>query len=163
MTDTLSRAFAALLFAACAAAASAQEPPPPSAGQTLYLPIYSDLWHGDLGSRNLPDKTALSALVSIRNTDPSQPIRVLSARYHDTQGKLLRDFVPKVRSVPPLGTLELFIERAESAGGSGASFLIRWQADRPVNPPVVEAVHADLRNPRTISFITVARPVRPTE
>lgn len=163
MTDTLSRAFAALLFAVCAAAASAQEPPPPSAGQTLYLPIYSDLWHGDLGNRNLPDKTALSALVSIRNTDPAQPIRVISARYHDTQGKLLRDFVPKVRSVPPLGTLELFIERAESAGGSGASFLIRWQADRPVNPPVVEAVHADLRNPRTISFITVARPVRPTE
>ncbi len=163
MTDTLRRAFAALLFAACAASAPAQEPPPPSAGQTLYLPIYSDLWHGDLGSRNLPDKTALSALVSIRNTDPAQPIRVLSARYHDTQGKLLRDFVPKVRSVPPLGTLELFIERAESAGGSGASFLIRWQADRPVNPPVVEAVHADLRNPRTISFITVARPVRPTE
>ena len=163
MTDTLRRAFAALLFAACAAAASAQEPLPPSAGQTLYLPIYSDLWHGDLGSRNLPDKTALSALVSIRNTDPAQPIRVLSARYHDTQGKLLRDFVPKVRSVPPLGTLELFIERAESAGGSGASFLIRWQADRPVNPPVVEAVHADLRNPRTISFITVARPIRPTE
>ena len=163
MTDTLRRAFAALLFAACAAAASAQEPLPPSAGQTLYLPISSDLWHGDLGSRNLPDKTALSALVSIRNTDPAQPIRVLSARYHDTQGKLLRDFVPKVRSVPPLGTLELFIERAESAGGSGASFLIRWQADRPVNPPVVEAVHADLRNPRTISFITVARPIRPTE
>ena len=163
MTDTLRRAFAALLFAACAAAASAQEPLPPSAGQTLYLPIYSDLWHGDLGSRNLPDKTALSALVSIRNTDPAQPIRVLSARYHDTQGKLLRDFVPKPRSLPPLGTLELFIERAESAGGSGASFLIRWQADRPVNPPVVEAVHADLRNPRTISFITVARPIRPTE
>lgn len=163
MTDTLRRAFAALLFAACAAAAWAQEPLPPSAGQTLYLPIYSDLWHGDLGSRNLPDKTALSALVSIRNTDPAQPIRVLSARYHDTQGKLLRDFVPKVRSVPPLGTLELFIERAESAGGSGASFLIRWQADRPVNPPVVEAVHADLRNPRTISFITVARPIRAAE
>ena len=160
MNATIRHVLAACLFAACAAAATAQEPLPPSSGQTLYLPIYSDLWHGDLGSRNLPDKTALSALVSIRNTDPAQPIRILSARYHDTQGKLLRDFVPKVRSVPPLGTLELFIERAESAGGSGASFLIRWQADRPVNPPVVEAVHADLRNPRTVSFITVARPIR---
>lgn len=163
MTDTLRRALAALLLAACAAAAMAQEAPPASAGQTLYLPIYSDLWHGDLGSRNQPDKTALSALVSIRNTDPARPIRILSARYHDSQGRLLRDFVPKPRSLPPLGTLELFIERAESAGGSGASFLIRWQADRPVNPPVVEAVHADLRNPRTVSFITVARPVRPAE
>ena len=50
MTDTLRHAIAALLFFACAAA-KAQEPLPPSAGQTLYLPIYSDLWHGDLGSR----------------------------------------------------------------------------------------------------------------
>jgi hypothetical protein len=65
--------------------------------------------------------------------------------------------------VPPLGTLELFIERSESAGGSGASFVIRWQADRPVSPPLVQAVHADLRNPRTVSFITVARPVRAAE
>lgn len=70
----LVRRLATLILAACAAAALAQEPPP-SAGQTHYLPIYSDLWHADLGSRNLPDKTALSALVSIRNTDPAQPIR----------------------------------------------------------------------------------------
>jgi len=160
--DVFRRALCLVLFSACLPAA-AQEPPPASAGQTLYLPIYSDLWHGDLGNRNVPDKTALSALVSIRNTDPAQPIRILSARYHDTQGKLLRDFVPKVRTVPPLGTLELFIERSESEGGSGANFIIRWQAERPVNPPVVEAVHADLRNPRTVSFITVARPIRAAE
>jgi hypothetical protein len=163
MTDILRRALSALLLATCAAAASAQEAPPASAGQTLYLPIYSDLWHGDLGSRNQPDKTALSALVLIRNTDPAQPIRVVSARYHDSSGKLLRDFMPKARVVPPLGAMELFIERSESEGGTGASFLIRWQADRPANPPVVEAVHADLRNPRTVSFITVARPIRAAE
>ena len=163
MTRTSRAALAAVLFAAWAAAAPAQEPPPPSAGQTLYLPIYSDLWHGDLGSRKMPDKTALSALVSIRNTDAAQPIRVLSARYHDTQGKLLRDFVPKARTVPPLGALELFVERSESEGGSGASFVIRWQADRPASPPLVQAVHADLRNPRTVSFITVARPIRAAE
>ena len=162
MTDTLRHAIAALLFFACAAA-KAQEPLPPSAGQTLYLPIYSDLWHGDLGSRKTPDKTALSALVSIRNTDPAQPIRVVSARYHDSGGKLLRDFVPKARVVPPLGAMELFIERSESEGGTGANFIIRWLADRPVNPPVVEAVHADLRNARTVSFITVSRPIRAAE
>ena len=161
MNALLRHALAALLIAA-SAASPAQEPPP-SAGQTLYLPIYSDLWHGDLGNRKMPDKTALSALVSIRNTDARQPIQVVSARYHDSQGRLLRDFVPKPRSVAPLGAMELFIERSESEGGTGASFIIRWQADRPVSPPVVEAVHADLRNPRTVSFITVARPIRAAE
>ena len=161
MNATLRQTLAAFFLAAGAAAA--QESQPLSSGQTLYLPIYSDLWHGDLGSRKLPDKTALSALVSIRNTDAAQALRVVSARYHDSKGKLLRDFVSTPRTVPPLGALELFVERSESEGGSGANFIIRWQADKPVNPPVVEAVHADLRNPRTVSFITVARPIRAAE
>ncbi len=161
MNATLRQTLAAFFLAA--GAATAQEPQPLSSGQSLYLPIYSDLWHGDLGSRKLPDKTALSALVSIRNTDAAQALRVVSARYHDSKGKLLRDFVPTPRTVPPLGALELFVERSESEGGSGANFIIRWQADKPANPPVVEAVHADLRNPRTVSFITVARPIRVAE
>lgn len=160
--NPLRRTLAAALLACCwaATAACAQEAPPLSRGQTLYLPVYSDIWHGDLDNKGLPSKAPLSALVSIRNTDPAQPIRVLSARYHDTKGRPLRNHVASPQLVPPLGTLELFVERSEASGGSGASFLIRWQSERPANPPIVEAVHTDLRNPRTVSFVTTARPVR---
>lgn len=127
--------------------------------QTLYLPIYSHLWHGNLDKGGNPDKSYLSALVSVRNTDTKNPIKVLSARYYDTDGKLLKDFVPKVRTIPPLGTLELFIERREDEGGSGANFLIRWQAEATVNTPQVEAVHVDLYSTKALSFITSARPI----
>lgn len=129
-------------------------------GQALYLPIYSHVWHGDLKEGGYPLKSMVSALVSIRNTDLKNPIRVLSARYFDTSGKQLREYLTAAKTIPPMGTYELYVERKESAGGSGANFVILWEAAAPVNLPVVEAVHADIQGHRTLSFITTARPIR---
>jgi len=140
--------------------AAAEEIAQPSSGQSVYLPVYSHLWHGNLNAKGHPEALQLSALISIRNTDPASPIRVISARYYDTGGKLLREFVPSPKTLAPLGTLELFVERREAEGGSGANFLIRWQSDTPVSQPVTEAIHADLNSLRTVSFVTVGRPVR---
>lgn len=131
-----------------------------STGQTLYLPIYSHVLHGNRVAAGKPGIYPLSALVSLRNTDPRQPIRLTSARYYDTGGKLLREYLAEPRVLPPLGTLELFLERNDMAGGSGANFIIAWQSDKPVNAPIVEAVHADVTGNRTLSFITSARPIK---
>lgn len=140
--------------------ATADEISQPSSGQSVYLPVYSHLWHGNLSTKGLPETLQLSALISIRNTDPTNPIRILSARYYDTGGKLLREFIHNPKVLMPLGTHELFVERREAEGGSGANFLIRWQSDTPVSQPVTEAIHADLNSLRTVSFVTVGRPVR---
>jgi hypothetical protein len=148
----------ALLFVA-AAPANADEPAL-SKGQTLYLPIYSHVWHGDLKDRGYPLKIQVSALISIRNTDLKYPIRVISARYFDTGGKQLHEYITTAKTIPPMGTYELYVERKESAGGSGANFLIVWEAGTPANLPVVEAVHADIQGHRTLSFITTARAIR---
>ncbi len=133
-----------------------------SGGQTLYLPIYSNIWHGDKVIENkYPVSAQVSALVSIRNTSLKTPIRVISARYYSTDGKLLREYLPKPAEIGAMGTLELFVERKESAGGSGANFIIQWDSATPTNPPVVEAVHADVRGGMpAISFITTARAIR---
>ncbi|MBK7655342.1 MAG: DUF3124 domain-containing protein [Betaproteobacteria bacterium] len=61
-----------------------------SVGQSLYLPIYSPIWHGDTNTLNQPERTLVSVSVSIRNTDPATTIQAISARYFDTQGKRLR-------------------------------------------------------------------------
>lgn len=148
----------ALLFVAATPAAS--DEPALSKGQTLYLPIYSHVWHGDLKDRGQPLKSPFSALVSIRNTDLKNPIRVLSARYFDTGGKQLHEYISATKIVPPMGTFELYVERKEAAGGSGANFVISWEAATPTNLPVVEAVHADIQGNHTLSFITTARPIR---
>jgi hypothetical protein len=131
-----------------------------STGQNLYLPIYSHLLYGNANLGGKPGRYPLSALVSLRNTDPRQSIRIVSARYYDTDGKPLREYFPKPAVLPPLGTLELFLERNDLSGGSGANFIIVWQADKPANAPLVEAVHADITGNRTLSFMTSARVIK---
>jgi len=97
-----------------------------------------------------------------RNTDPKQAIRLVSARYYDTAGKQLHEYMAAPKVIPPQGTYELYVERQETAGGSGANFLLVWQAENPVNPPLVEAIHADIQGHRTLAFVTEARPVHPS-
>ena len=132
-----------------------------STGQTLYLPIYSKIWHGDRVIDNkYPADSQLSALVSIRNTSLKTPIRILSARYYGTDGKPIGEYLPKPALVNAMGTLELFVERREAEGGSGANFIIKWEAATPTNPPLIEAVHADIRGGgHALAFITTARPL----
>lgn len=127
--------------------------------QVLYLPIYSHIWHGDVDSKGQPMKTLVSVSVSIRNTDPSKPIQVTSAQYFDTDGKRLREYIPAPRTIPPMGTYELFIPRSDDTGGSGANFIIAWRSDVSVNVPIVEAFHANLPVGRTVAFTTSARQI----
>lgn len=130
-------------------------------GQMLYLPIYSSIWHGDTHPiKGKPMKSNMSALVSIRNTSMKTAIKVLSARYYNTDGKLIREFVNPPKSVSPLGTLELFIEKSEAEGGSGANFLIQREAAADTNAPIVEAVHIDNQPSRPYSFITSAHVIQ---
>ena len=140
-------------------AAGAQEVRMLSSGQTLYLPIYSHIFFGNVGRSGTPSQVSLSALVSVRNTDPGRPLRVLSARYYDTDGKLLGERVSKPVVVVPLGTLELFIERNDLSGGSGANFIIKWDAEAPLNPPLVEALHANMDGGKAVIFMTQSVPI----
>jgi len=180
-----SRALTALLLACAATATLAQGaaslPPPPtpttlypgsaiassyltaeglplSTGQSLYLPAYSHLYHGDVNPRTgKPSETPISVHVSIRNTDPRMAMKVTSARYYDADGKLLRELLATPRTIPPYGTHELHVARPDTVG---TSFVIEWSAERPINPPLVEALHADFREARTLLFVTTARPIQ---
>ena len=135
-----------------------------SRGQTLYLPVYSHVWHGDrVVEGKYPLKNQISALVSIRNTSLKTPIKVTSARYYDTNGKLLKEYLDKPANVNPMGTLELFVERKESAGGSGANFLILWESATLTNAPVVQALHADIKGHQNLIFLTTAQAIQPNK
>ncbi|KAF0202094.1 MAG: hypothetical protein FD173_2032 [Gallionellaceae bacterium] len=133
-----------------------------SAGQALYLPIYSKIWHGDrVVNGQHPIDSLVSALVSIRNTSLKTPIRVVSARYYSTEGKLLKEYLTKPALINAMGTLELFVERKEAEGGSGANFVIQWDSAAPTNPPIIEAIHADIRSgQQALIFTTTARPIQ---
>jgi hypothetical protein len=59
----------------------------------------------------------------------------------------------------PLGTLELFVELNDASGGSGANFVIKWEADQLINPPLVESLHANMDGGKAVIFMTQAVPL----
>jgi hypothetical protein len=150
-----------LLFVLSGGLASAQTAPARSLGQTLYLPIYSHIWHGELDKKGQPMKALVSVSVSIRNTDPVKSIKVDSAQYYDTDGKKLRQYLISPKTIAPMGTYEIFVPSSDDTGGSGANFLISWKADTPASPPIVEGFHANLPVGRSIAFTTSARQLPP--
>lgn len=127
-----------------------------SNGQHLYLPIYAFIQYGDLDNSGVARQLPVSSLVSIHNTDLDKPLRVLSARYYSTEGKFLRNFVSSPRILKPMETLEFLVQRRDVVGGSGANFVIQWESEVPVSPPLVQALHIELQTNRSIVFTTDA-------
>ena len=148
-----------LALLAGATAWFAQESRPASKTQSLYLPVYSHMLYGNLGKSGKASQVLLSTLVSIRNTDSKRPLRILSARYYDTMGRLLGERVSAPVTLPPLGTHELFVELNDSSGGSGANFIIRWEGESSISQPLVEGLHVNMDGGKAVIFMTQAVPV----
>jgi hypothetical protein len=125
--------------------------PPATQGQTVYVPVYSQVLYGNVDGGGKPDRWPLSATLSIRNTDPENALTVGSVRYYDTSGKLVREY-PAGNKLGPLGTMEVFVEHKDQSGGSGANFLVVWTADKPINAPIIETVHTYFFGTRAVAF-----------
>ena len=115
-------------------------------GQTVYVPVYSHVYHQN-GKPQL-----LTITLSIRNTSLDSDIIVTSVRYFDTNGKEVKSYLAKPRSLAPLATTEFLVERDDTSGGSGANFLVEWISKEPVTQPVIEAVMIDTSGQQGISF-----------
>jgi hypothetical protein len=151
---------AALALALAGATALAEDMPAQSRGQTLYVPVYSQVWHGNRDGSGQPSLVLLSAMLSIRNTDPAHAITLRSARYYNDDGKLVREFLTAPQTLGPLQATELFVELKDTTGGTGASFLVAWSADQAVNPPVVETVHTYFFGNQSAVFASPGRVIR---
>ncbi|TWU55333.1 DUF3124 domain-containing protein [Rubripirellula reticaptiva] len=122
----------------------------PVEGQRLYVPAYSHVYH------QKGDPYFLTVTLNIRNTDVENEIVVSSVRYFDTGGKEVRSMLKKPLRIGPLAATEFVIEREDKVGGSGASFIVEWQAGTEVNQPLVETVMIDTNGQQGISFIAHA-------
>lgn len=122
----------------------------PVDGQRLYVPAYSHVYHQER------EPYLLTVTLNIRNTDVDDEIVVTSVRYFDTGGKELRSMLTKPLRLSPLAATEFVIERDDKSGGSGASFIVEWQAGTQVNQPLVETIMIDTRGQQGISFISSA-------
>ncbi len=115
--------------------------------QTVYVPAYSHIYHGD---REIP--FYLTVTLSVRNTDPSHPMRVVSVDYYDTDGKLLKSYLTGEARLGPLGSTRYVVKESDRSGGSGANFIVKWKADTPVTEPIIEAVMVSTASQQGLSF-----------
>lgn len=120
--------------------------------QIVYVPVYSHIYSTG-GEPQL-----LEITLSIRNSDPQNNITLLSARYYDTQGKKLQEYLEEKIILKPLQSTEILIKQEDARGGSGANFILEWVADIPVYEPVIEAIMIG-SDKNGISFKSFGRPL----
>lgn len=124
-----------------------------------YAPVYSHLWHGDLGLDGRPQKLLLAATISVRNLRLDQPVTILAIDYHNQDGKLLRRLLDQPTTLAPLASLERFIPRTDDSGGSGAGVVVRWRIEGAGPAPLVETLHAYLQGSQSMAFVSPGRPL----
>ncbi len=121
--------------------------------QTVYVPAYSHIYARG-GKPHLLETT-----LSIRNTDPENSILLKSVDYYDTQGKLVKKYLDKTVKLAPLQTTAYLVKKKDERGGSGANFIVKWGAEKPVYEPIIEAVMVGASDNQHISFISQGRPL----
>lgn len=156
-----------LLLTACTSATTLAEPAKPLepvtldanvkmvAGQTVYVPVYSHIYTWEQ-SRTMN----LTATLSIRNTDLSHPIILASVKYYDSDGKLVRDYLEQPGQLGPLASTNFVVDQADTAGGSGAAFLVEWVTPQSVSDPVIEAIMISAVGNQGISFVSPGRVIK---
>ena len=161
------RDFAVLLSFGLALAACQPDPPPPVgpapeappgpiAGDStrLYVPVYSQIYTRD-STRNAD----LATTLSVRNVDPGAAIEVLSVRYYDSEGRLVRDYLQRPVVLAPLATRSYVVDERGEPGGVGANFLVTWRGEG-ASEPLVEAVMISTARSQGISFVSRGVPIR---
>jgi hypothetical protein len=119
-----------------------------SQGETVYVSIYSNVHAGPKGTPFL-----LSAMVSIRNTDPKNEITITGADYYDTYGKKIESYIKSPITLKPLASTIFNIKEYDNRGGPGANFLVKWNSKKMINQPIIEGVMLGLRSGQGVSFI----------
>ncbi len=118
-------------------------------GQTVYVPVYSHVFIRD-STRWLD----LAVTLSVRNTDPDDALAITSVRYYDDDGQLVREHLHSPVALGPYASKSYVVDEADRTGGVGANFVVEWQADARVSPPIVEAVMVRTAGAQGISFVS---------
>lgn len=131
--------------------------PEPTIRRTVYVPVYSNIY---LGLDIRQQVVELAATVSIRNVSARYPIVLNFVRYYDSGGKLVREHLDGPGELGPLATVEFVVQRADTAGGPGANFLVQWMGQSDVDEPLIEAVMIGQSGNAGISFTSAGRVVK---
>jgi len=116
---------------------------------TVYVPIYSDIY-----TTTIHHRFNLTATLSIRNTSLDHAMYIDHIDYYDSHGELVREYVDSMLILRPMSSIEFVIEEDDTAGGTGANFIVDWCAESTHVYPVLQGVMISTHGQQGISFIT---------
>lgn len=123
-----------------------------SIGQLVYVPVYSHIYQQD------QQRTFnLTTTLSVRNADPFRSFTLLEVNYYDSKGNLIQQYIDTGVDIDPLASTSYVIEERDLRGGVGASFLVEWESEEPMIPPVLEAINISTSGQQGVSFLSVGR------
>lgn len=123
--------------------------------QTIYVPIYSHIYHDDQGKI-----FNLAATLSIRNTDLNNSMIVTAVRYYNSNGNLVTEYLERPIQIEALASTDFVVNSSDSSGGSGANFIVEWVAETQISEPIVEAVMIGTAFQQGISFISPGKVIK---
>lgn len=129
-----------------------------TAGQTVYVPVYPQIYMWDQ-NRTME----LTTTLSVRNTDATHPMIVSAVNYYDSNGKLVRKYVEQPGELGPLSASSFVVNQQDNSGGPGAAFIVEWVAQQPVTTPVIEAIMINTSGNQGLSFISAGRVIKSRE
>ncbi len=132
--------------------------PSSTVGETVYVPVYSSVFH-QAGDREF----LLTSTLSIHNTDLTESIAITDVAYFNTQGRRIRDFIDEEIVLGPLATKQFVIPQNDNSGGTGANFLVKWEAEGERPRPIIESLMLSTSSQQGLSFVcqgTVIRTLR---
>jgi hypothetical protein len=123
----------------------------------VYVSVYSSIY---LGLEPNELMVNLAATVSVRNVSAEHPLVLTHARYYDSAGKAVRDYVDTPSEVAPMATVEYVVKRDDTTGGPGANFVIEWAGHPTMDDPIVEAVMIGQSGHAGFSFISEGKAIQ---
>ncbi len=125
-----------------------------SNGQSVYVPVYSHIYHGDQEKQ-----FNLTATLSIRNTNLKKDIMLQSIDYFDSNGELLKHYLEAPIVLKKFSTIRYIIKATDKSGGSGAKFIVKWKSRILSNAPLIEAIMISTQSGQGISFVSRGRAI----
>ncbi len=120
-----------------------------------YLSIYSQIY-----SMSQHKTHNLTAMASMRNTSDLDTIYIISAKYYDDHGKLIRTYFDKSIYLAPLETTEIIIDELDVAGGAGSNFIFEWKKNQESPSPLFEGVMNSTLGQQGLSFTTLGQRIK---
>ncbi len=123
-------------------------------GQTLYVPSYTSIMAGTHSFDAKP-------VVFIHNADQNNPINLVRIDFYNTDGKLVEKYLQQPQKLQANAATRINVkERIPGEEGSGAHFIIQWQADHKVVEPLVQTWFVGAVGTRGYSYTASPRVIQ---